>query len=161
SPKRLSRHCRTIVKETYMFFRRLIPVLFLFPAVCPAASKEMQELMRDVALLQQQMKDLQTSQDEKLTRLQTAVQQTLDIAMKANTSVAVLDSGIRASLQNELKGVVGQAVGVGSKVDAMGGDVQALRAAVEDITGRLGRLQQQLTDLSKAVQAMQAPAPPP
>jgi len=144
-----------------MILRRLIPVLLLFPPACPAVSKEMQELMRDVALLQQQVKDLQQSQDEKFTRLTVMVQQTLDLATKANTAVAVLDSGIRASIQDQLKGMVTSTVGVGSRVDAMGGDIQAVRASVEDITNRLGKLQQQLTDLSKAVQAMQAPAPPP
>jgi tol-pal system protein YbgF len=121
----------------------------------------MTELMRDVALLQQQVKDLQQSQDSKFTTITVMLQQTLDSATKANTAVAVLESGIRGTLQEQLKSVVGSAAGVGSKVDGMSGDVQALRASVEDITGRLGKLQQQLTDLSKAVQAMQAPAPPP
>jgi tol-pal system protein YbgF len=144
-----------------MLLRRLIAVLVLMPAVCPAVSKEMQELMRDVALLQQQMKDMQQSQDEKFTRLQVMIQQTLDIATKANTAVAVLDSSTRAAIRDELRGVVNSSVGVGSKVDSMGGDVQALRASVEDIVGRLGKLQMQLADLSKAVQAMQAPAAPP
>src|SRR5579864_7958484 len=124
-----------------MIFRRLLPILLLLPAACPAASKEMTELMRDVALLQQQMKDMQQAQDEKFTRLQVMIQQTLDIATKANTAVAVLDSSIGRTVQDQLKGVVNSSVGVGSKVDSMGGDVQALRAAVEDISARLGKLQ--------------------
>ena len=144
-----------------MMLRRLLPILVLFPAVSPAASKEMTELMRDVALLQQQVKDLQQSQDEKFTRLQVMVQQTLDIATKANTAVAVLDSGISARVQDQLKGVVTSTVGVGSRVDSMGGDLQALRATVEDIASRLGKIQAQLSDLNKAVQSMQAPPPPP
>ncbi len=140
---------------------RSVAVLVLMPAVCPAVSKEMTELMRDVALLQQQLKDMQQAQDEKFTRLQVMIQQTLDIATKANTSVAVLDSGISRTVQDQLKGVVGPTMAVGSKVDSMGGDVQALRAAVEDISGRLGKIQLQLADLSKAVQSIQAPPPPP
>ena len=140
---------------------RSVAILFLMPAVCPAVSKEMQELMRDVALLQQQLKDMQQAQDEKFTRLQVMVQQTLDIATKANTAVAVLDSSIGRTVQDQLRGVVNTSVGVGSKVDSMGGDVQALRAAVEDISSRLGKLQLQLADLSKAVQAIQIPAAPP
>ena len=140
-----------------MIFRRLIPLFLLFPAIAPAISKEMQELMRDVALLQQQVKDLQQSQDTKFAALTVMVQQTLDSATKANTAVAVLESGLRGAMQEQLRGVVSSAVGVGSKVDGMGGDVQALRASVEDITSRLGKLQQQLTDLNKAVQAMAAP----
>jgi len=144
-----------------MIIRRLIPLMLLIPAIAPAVSKEMQELMRDVALLQQQVKDLQQSQDNKLSALTVMLQQTLDTATKANTAVAVLESGLSRSLQEQVRGVVTSSAGVGSKVDSLGGDVQALRSSVEDITSRLGKLQQQLTDLNKAVQALAAPPPPP
>jgi len=140
---------------------RLIPLVIFFPAIAPAISREMQELMRDVALLQQQVKDLQQSQDTRFAALTVMVQQTLDSATKANTAVAVLESGLRGSMQEQLKGVVTSAVGVGSRVDSLGGDVQSLRVSMEDVTTRLGRLQQQLTDLAKAVQALAAPPPPP
>src|ERR1044071_9176173 len=141
---------------------RLIPLVIFFPAIAPAISREMQELMRDVALLQQQIKDLQQSQDTKFAALTVMVQQTLDSATKANTAVAVLESGLRGSMQEQLKGVVTSAVGVGSRVDSLGGDVQSLRVSMEDVTTRLGKLQQQLSDISKAVQALAAPpAPPP
>jgi uncharacterized protein YoxC len=158
--KRLHRRCRIIVKD-FMIFRRLIPLFLLIPAIAPAISKEMQELMRDVALLQQQVKDLQQSQDTRFATLTVMVQQTLDSATKANTAVAVLESGIRGTLQEQLRGAVTASVGVGSKVDGMSSDIQALRASIEDITSRMGRLQAQLADLNKAVSAMAAPAPPP
>jgi TolA-binding protein len=145
-----------------MILRRLIPLFLLIPVIAPAISKEMQELMRDIALLQQQVKDLQNSQDTKFAALTVMVQQTLDTATKANTAVAVLESGVRGTVRDEVRGVVTSTVGVGSKVDGMGSDIQALRGSVEDITSRLGRLQQQLADLNKAIQAMAAPpAPPP
>jgi tol-pal system protein YbgF len=160
--ERLRPRCRTIMEETLMIFRRLIPLLLFFPAISPAVSKEMQELMRDVALLQQQVKDLQQSQDSKLTELRIMLQQTLDASNRATSAVAGLEGSLRVTMQQQLTGVVSSSAGVGSRVEAMGGDIQALRAAVEDITGRMGKLQQQLTDLNKAVQAMQAPpAPPP
>jgi tol-pal system protein YbgF len=145
-----------------MIFRRVIPLILLIPGIAPGVSKEMQELMRDVALLQQQVKDLQASQDTKFAALTVMVQQTLDNATKANTAVAVLESGLTRQVGEQVRGVAASAAGVGSKVDAMGGDIQALRSSVEDITSRLGRLQQQLADLNKAVQALAAPpAPPP
>ena len=58
---------------------RLLPLLMFFPAIAPAVSREMQELMRDIALLQQQVKDLQQSQDTKFTALTVMVQQTLTV----------------------------------------------------------------------------------
>src|ERR1051325_5638047 len=97
--------------------RRLLPLLIFFPAIAPAVSREMQELMRDVALLQQQLKDLQQSQDTKFAALTVMVQQTLDSATKTNTAVAVLESGIRGTVQESVRGVVTSTVGVGSKVD--------------------------------------------
>jgi tol-pal system protein YbgF len=146
---------------TYML-RRLLPLLIFFPVTAPAVSREMQELMRDIALLQQQVKDLQQSQDTKFAALTVLAQQTLDSATKANTAVAVLESGLRGSMQEQLKGVVTSAVGVGSRVDSLGSDVQAVRASLEDVNTRLGKLQQQLVDLNKAIQALAAPpAPPP
>lgn len=142
--------------------RRMIPLLVLFPALAPAVSREMQELMRDVALLQQQVKDLQQAQDTKFAALTVMVQQTLDSATKANTAVAVLESGLRGSMQEQLKGVVSSSVGVGSRIDSLSGDVQSLHASMEDVNTRLGKLQQQLIDLNKAIQALAAPpAPPP
>ena len=150
------------MKGTDMILRRLIPLMMFLPAIAPAISREMQELMRDVALLQQQVKDLQQSQDTKFATLTVMVQQTLDSATKANTAVAVLESGLRGTVQEQLKGVVTSTVGAGSKVDALSGDVQALRASMEDVNTRLGKLQQQLVDLNKAIQALAAPpAPPP
>src|SRR5581483_88544 len=145
-----------------MIIRRVIPLMLLVPAIAPAVSKEMQELMRDVALLQQQVKDLQQAQDTKFAALTVMVQQTLDNATKANTAVAVLESGLTRQVGEQVRGVAAASATVGSKVDSMSSDVQSLRATVEDITSRLGRLQQQLVDMNKAVQTVCAPpAPPP
>ena len=53
-----------------MKFRSLLVCLLLaVPALAPGANKEIQELQRDIALLQQQIKDLQRSQDEKFAAL--------------------------------------------------------------------------------------------
>ena len=47
----------------------LVCLLLAVPALALGASKEIQELQRDVAQLQQQIKDLQRSQDEKFAAL--------------------------------------------------------------------------------------------
>ena len=64
-----------------MKFRRLLVcVLLAAPALSFAASKEITELQRDVALLQQQLRDLQRSQDEKLSALLELTRQAVDTA---------------------------------------------------------------------------------
>lgn len=144
-----------------MFRRLMFTAVVVLPSLAFAASREIVELQRDVALLQEQLRTLQRSQDEKLAGLTTLVQQAVDGAQKANTSVAVLDSGIRNILRDQESKVVGPVAGVGAKMDQVTTDVQALRASVEDLNARLGRLQQQLVDLGNAVKTMQAPAAPP
>jgi TolA-binding protein len=141
--------------------RLLLPALLLFPPLAFSASREIQELQRDVALIQEQLRQLQNSQNEKLAALQVLVQQSVDAANKANTTVAVLESGIRQSLREQEKSVVAPVVGVGAKIDQMTTDFSALRESVADLVGRMGKLQQQIIDLSNAVKTMQAPVAPP
>ena len=50
----------------------LICLLLAMPAAAPGASKEILELQRDIAQLQQQIKDLQRSQDEKFAAVTVA-----------------------------------------------------------------------------------------
>jgi TolA-binding protein len=143
------------MKRTGLF----VLLVLLCPALAPAASKEMIELQRDVAQLQDQVRDLQRSFDERFAALQVLVQQTLDAS---NKSSAALDAQSRTQ-EGIADRVVAPLAGLNSKVDAMGGDVAAMRESVTDLTARLNKVQQQLTDLNNVVKATQVPvaAPPP
>src|ERR1035441_1946035 len=79
----------------------LVCLLLAVPVLAPAASKEIQELQRDVALLQQQIKDLQRSQDEKLAAILEAARSSVEAANRANTSVAVITSTIEKNLRDQ------------------------------------------------------------
>jgi len=144
-------------------WRRMLPALLICPSLALPASREIVELQRDVALLQEQVRTLQKSQDEKLGVLQVLVQQAVDASNKANTAVAVLQSGLTQNLKDQQKSVVDPVVGVGAKIDQMGSDFQALRESVADISSQVGKLQQQMIDIGNAVRSMQTPAaaPPP
>ena len=145
-----------------MHLRQLLLIAFLFPIVPGfGASREILDLQRDVAQIQDQLRSLQQSQDQRLAALTTLAQQALDAANKANTSVSVLESGIRQNLREQEKNVVAPVAGVGLRIDQMTTGVQSLHQSVSDITSLLGKLQQQVTDLSNAVRSAQAPAPPP
>jgi tol-pal system protein YbgF len=144
-------------------WRRLVPFLLICPSLALPASREIVELQRDVALLQEQVRTLQKSQDEKLGVLQVLIQQAVDNSNKANTSVAVLQNNLQQNIRDQQKSVVDPVVGVGTKIDQMSGDFQALRESVADISSQVGKLQQQIIDIGNAVRTMQAPAaaPPP
>jgi len=145
-----------------------ILALLALPALAPAASREIQELQRDVGLLQDQVKALQKSQDdkmmaltEKLTALQVLVQQSLDAANRANTGVAVIQNGSSQNLKDLENKVVAPVAGLSTRVDQMSTDFRTLQQAVSDLTTLMGKLQAQITDLSNAVKIIQAPTAPP
>jgi len=144
------------------FWRALLPAVALFPSLTFAASREIVELQRDVALLQEQLRTLQRSQDEKLSAIQVLVQQALDAANKANTSVALLQSSLQQSSKDQQTKVVTSVVDLTSKMDSMTSDFSALRESVADIASQVGKLQQQMVDIGNAVRTIQAPpaAPP-
>ena len=140
----------------------VIPTLiFLSALVGPGANREMIELQRDVAQLQQQITTLQSSFDQRLIAIQVMMQQTLDASNKANASMASIEKTFGDQIRAQSKQVVAPVAAVGSKIDTMSGDMQTLTEAVKDLTSRMAKIQQQLVDVQTAVRTMAAPAPAP
>jgi len=143
------------------FWRKLLPSLLICPCLSFAASKEMVELSRDVALLQEQVRTLQRAQDEKLSAIQVLVQQALDASNKANTSVALLQNNLQQNSKDQQSKVVTTVTDLSSKMDSVTTDVSALRESVADISSQMGKLQQQMLDIGNAVRTIQSPAAAP
>ena len=153
-----------------MKFRYLgVLALAALPCTLPAASREMQELQRDVGMLQDQVKALQRSQDdkmmaltEKMVTLTVLVQQSLDAAGKANNGVAIIQNSFQQNIKDLETKVVAPVAGVNSRIDQMSTDFRTLQQAVSDLTNLMGKLQAQLTDLTNATKVIQSPtaAPP-
>ena len=142
--------------------RRLIFCL-LVVALTPAfaVDKNIQELQRDVGLLQDQVKQLQQSQTASLAALQTLMQQALDAANRADRDVAVIQSGFQQN-GNQLKDqVVGPVVGLSTRMDQVSGDVRTLQQAVADLTSSMSKMSAQLSDINNAIKVLSAPPPPP
>lgn len=146
-----------------MALRTTVLVLLLAagPIACFADNKQIAELQRDVALLQDSVRTLQRSLDEKIAALNTLLQQTLDSANKANTSVAVLQNTINEKLSEQAKNVGGSAAIVGTKVDQMSNEFRAVRESVADMNARMAKLEAKIVDLGNAVRTLNAPPPPP
>jgi tol-pal system protein YbgF len=145
-----------------MMMRRLCVSVFVFASGAAfAANREMQELQRDVGLLQQAVQQLQRTQDEKLATLTELVRQALDSSNRANTAVAVIQTNIKDNLQDQQKNVVGPVVGLGSKMDQVANDFRSLQQSVSDLTTLVSKMQAQLTDLNNQVKVLQVPAAPP
>jgi TolA-binding protein len=147
-----------------MIFRRLLVcVLLAAPTLSFAASKEIQELQRDLGILQQQVKDLQRSQDEKFATVTELSRQAIDAAGRANTGVAVIQSSLNQSLKDLQEKVVGPVVAAGARMDNVSNDLRTVQQAVSDLASVMSRMQAQLTDLGNAVKLINTPpvAPPP
>jgi tol-pal system protein YbgF len=142
--------------------RLLVIASLLAPGLTFAASREQQEMQRDIAQLQDQVRMLQSSFDQKMASIETLVQQALDAASKANTSVSVLSAGVGQTLSRELGDRLTPVAGLAAKVDNVANDTAEVRNAVADLTAQMNRIQQQLTDINNAIKVIQAPpAPPP
>jgi len=141
----------------------LVCLLLAIPAIAPAASKEILELQRDIAQLQQQIKDLQRSQDEKFAAVTELARQAIEAANRANTGVAVITSNIDKNLREQTDKVATPVQGLSTRLNEMSGELRTVTQAVTDLTALMSRLQVQLTDINSAIKVMQAPpvAPPP
>lgn len=139
----------------------------LLPGNVFGASREQQEMQRDIAQLQDQVRTLQSSFDQKMGILQTLVQQALDAGNKANTGVTVLNSSVTATLDRELRDrlapVAASTTGLSTKVDNLNNDMAEVRNSVADVNTQVNKILQLLTDVNNAIKVIQAPAaaPPP
>jgi tol-pal system protein YbgF len=145
-----------------MFRRLFILALAVSPGFAFAASKEIQELQRDVAQLQDMVRTLQRAQDEKFAALQVLVQQSVNAANEASRAVAVIQNSFQQNLRDQQEKVVAPVVGLSTRMTQMSDDLRTVSQAVTDLTGLMAKLQAQLTDVQNAVKVMGTPpAPPP
>lgn len=137
--------------------------MLLMPSPAPAAaSKEMQDLQRDVA----QLSDQVTSVQKSIAATQGSIQQALDIANKTNSSVNSLNSGVIQTIQNAVKGLSDQLAavnGLSAKVSGIAEDVSNLSNSQKDMQAQINRQGEVLNDILNRIKLLQVPAvaPPP
>ena len=150
-----------------MFRRFAVYALFaavalsFLPQRAPAASKEIMELQRDVAGLQEQLRLLKESQDKQLAALTVLVQQALETSKSSTTGVAVIQNNLSQSLKEMESKVQAPVAGLSARLDGMDQDMRTLQQSVGDLNASVNKVQQQLTDLQHAVAILATPAPPP
>jgi len=124
-----------------------------------AASKEIIELQRDVAQLQDQVRNLQKTLDQ----LTVLTQQALDASNRNNESLAVMRSNLTDTTKGVRDSISAPIAAVGTKMDTMSEDFRNLRETVNDLGARMGKLDAKVTDLQNAVTVIRTPPaqPPP
>lgn len=138
---------------------RVILTLLLVPALSFGANKETVELQRDVALLQDNVRTLQRTVDEKFTTMNVLLQQSVDNINRISNAIATLQGGIGTEVKAQTSQVSGAVASLGGKVDQMSGDMGALRETLADLSNTLKKMQAQVSDLSNRANTI--PAAPP
>jgi len=144
-----------------MTLPRIVLVFFAAAPFAFGASKEIQELQRDVSILQDQIRNLQKDFTEKLAVVQTQVQNTLDAVNRTNGLVNGMERVFNDTMRQQQQGVVGPVQAVGQKLDQMSEDFRAVRESVLDMNTRMGKLDAKLADLQNLVNTIRTPPPPP
>jgi TolA-binding protein len=135
--------------------------LVVAPMGSRAADPKLLDLQRDLASLQEQVRQLKESQDKQLAALTALVQQALEAGNRSNTGVAVIQNNLQQTLKDMEAKLVAPVAGVSAHLDGMDQDIRALQQSVSDVNDVLAKQRQQLTDLNNAVKILQTPPPPP
>ena len=144
-----------------MSLRRFVLVFLAAAPLSFGASKEIQELQRDVSLLQDQIRTMQKDFSEKLVVIQTQVQTTLDSVNRTNSQVSGIERVFNEAMRQQQQSVTGPVQAVTQKLDQMSEDFRAVRESVLDMNTRMGKLDAKLADLQNLVNAIRTPPPPP
>jgi TolA-binding protein len=146
-----------------MMALRLAAFVFL---ICPAflAAQKRDDILsiqRDVAQLQDQIKQLQTSQDQKMGGLEKLIEQAVDQSKALAAAVNALQKTMGDRLAEQQTKLEAPLAAVDSRLDQSAEDTRAIRENVAALNSRLGTLDSKLADISSAVRAIAASAAPP
>ena len=144
-----------------MSLSRLVVVFLALAPFSFGASKETQELQRDLALLQDQVRTMQKDFGDRLVTMQTLVQTTLDSVNRTNNLVNVMENRFDEAMKQQQQSVAAPVLSVGQKLDQMSEDFRAVRESVLDMNTRMGKLDAKMADLQNLVNTIKTPPPPP
>src|SRR5262249_13463633 len=140
-------------------WRNMFRTILLFVAMAAALSaadkpsREIQELQRDLAQLQETIKVLQQSLEQRFTALDGQIQGMAQAAEKVNTTVASLQKGLDQIAQDQKSNVVPVVTAQGGRVEQMSATVNTMQQGLADLTAAINKLQTQIVDVGNTVKA--------
>lgn len=144
--------------------RLLIVGLVFGPALLMGQKREdIVAIQRDLANLEDQVKQLQRAQDEKMAALQGMLQQSVDAAGHVNTGLVTIQKEIDARLNDQQSKLVAPVATLGAKIDQMADDFRSASVNIADLVRKMDKLSQKVDEMSQALRTIPAPAiaPPP
>jgi tol-pal system protein YbgF len=139
------------LRNRILFWSLAVVILgCLEPASATAQRKEIVQLQTTVDLLQQQVRELQRSVDERTAVLRTLIEQAVDAVSRMGTTVADLERTVKESQAN-----------TGTRVDSLSSQLQAVRDTVDEMGRRVAQLSEQLAETRNVLQSVDARLAPP
>jgi len=139
-------------------------VLALSPALVMGQKRDdILSIQRDVAQLQDQVKQLQAGQDQKMSALESLIRQALEQSNSVSAAAGTLQRTLTDRLNDQQAKVEAPIAILGTKVDQSADEMRAVRENLADLARRLAALDNKLADISSAVRTLNTPAaaPPP
>src|SRR3984957_13619066 len=122
---------------------------------------ELVSIQRDVAQLEDQMKQLQKSVDDKTAALTALLQQSIEASNKTAAAMQLMQRNLDQKLAEQQTKLVAPVATLGTKVDEMSGDFGAVRENVKELVRKMNELSTKVDDISSAVRTLNTtPAPP-
>jgi len=120
-------------------------------------------IQRDVAQLQDQVRQLQAGQDQKMSALEGLIRQAVQQSNSVSAAAGTLQRTLTERLNEQQAKVEAPIAVLGTKVDQSSDEMRAVRENLADLARRLAALDNKLADISSAVRTMNTPAvaPPP
>lgn len=148
-----------------MKFSRLLVSGFMLTGLLHAQSEKVmiQELQRDVAQLQNQLRQYKEAQDQKTAELESLLKQSLDANGRLSTTLGTLQQSLSAAMAEQQGKLVQPINAVGIKVDQMSQSFTALQTSMDETNRRLARQDEKINEILNNVKTLNAPpaAPPP
>jgi TolA-binding protein len=143
-------------------FRLAACGLLICPGFLLAQKREdILSIQRDVAQLQDQLKQMQTAQDQKFAALQTLLQQAVDESSRMAASVTGLQKTVADRLADQQTKLEAPLSMLGTRLDQSNDDTRAIRESVTALSNRMNALDNKLADISSAIRSAAAAAAPP
>jgi tol-pal system protein YbgF len=140
--------------------RLLLVTMVLSPALLPGQKKEdILSMQRDIANMDDHVKQLQKSVDEKMAAMMALVQQSLELSNKTSAAMAAMQHNVDQKMTDQGTKLVAPVATLGAKVDEMSGDIRSVQAAVAGLVRQMNDMDAKITDISNVLRTSAAQQP--
>jgi TolA-binding protein len=142
--------------------RLLLLSVALSPAILLGQKKEdLASIQRDVASMDDHVKQLQKALDDKTAALTALLQQSIDASNKTAALLQAMQHDMDQKMADQQAKLVAPVATLGTKVDEMSNDFGSVRESVRELVRHMNDLDSKVSDISNAVRTMQTPVAPP